>query len=262
MGVASTNGLAVRTQQRYGWRRDAPDMRDFLMAVQPAKELPPEVSLRDQMPPVYDQGRLGSCTANSIGAILQFNQLKQQEADAATPSRLFIYYNERAMEGTIPQDSGAEIRDGIKSVAQLGAPPELLWPYDLAKFARKPTARVYREAAKHQAIRYARVAQDTIAIQTVLADGYPISFGFTVYESFETKVGADGIVPMPQPSERTLGGHAVVLVGYKPIRGQLYFECRNSWGDGWADAGYFWMPAAYVTAPNLASDFWVIEQVE
>lgn len=147
------------------------------------------------------------------------------------------------MEGTIPQDSGAEIRDGIKSVAQLGAPPETLWPYDPGRFARKPTRKVYREAVKHQAIRYARVAQDGIAIQTVLADGYPISFGFTVYESFETKVGADGIVPLPQPSERTLGGHAVVLVGYKQIQGQLYFECRNSWGDRWADAGYFWMPA-------------------
>ena len=120
-------GLAVRTQKRYGWRPDSPDMRDYLMAVEPVKALPRKVSLRAQMPPVYDQGQLGSCTANSIGAILEFNELKQAETDAATPSRLFIYYNERAMEGTISQDSGAEIRDGIKSVAQLGAPPETAW---------------------------------------------------------------------------------------------------------------------------------------
>ena len=122
-------GLAVRTQKRYGWRPDHPDMRDFLLAVEPAKALPRRVSLRSHMPPVYDQGQLGSCTANSIGAILEFNELKQAEPDAATPSRLFIYYNERAMEGTIKQDSGAEIRDGIKSVAQLGAPPETDWRY-------------------------------------------------------------------------------------------------------------------------------------
>jgi C1A family cysteine protease len=255
-------GLAVRTQQRYGWRPDHPDMRDFLLAVEPAKSLPASVSLRKTMPPVYDQGQLGSCTANSIGAILEFNELKQKERDAATPSRLFIYYNERAMEGTVSQDSGAEIRDGIKSVAQLGAPPETFWPYDISKFARKPPAKAYTEAKKHEALRYARVSQSQIGIQSVLAAGYPISFGFTVYESFETEVGSNGIVPMPAPSERTLGGHAVVIVGYKQIRGQLYFECRNSWGTSWGDHGYFWMPEAYVVSPNLARDFWVIEEVE
>jgi len=261
VGDAPT-GLAVRTQKRYGWRPDHPDMRDYLAAVEPLKTLPQTVSLRKQMPPVYDQGQLGSCTANSIGSILEFNEMKQKEKDAATPSRLFIYYNERAMEGTIRQDSGAEIRDGIKSVAQLGAPPESLWPYAISKFAQKPPAKAYKEAVKHEAIRYARVAQTQMGIQTVLASGYPISFGFTVYQSFESDVGADGIVPMPQPSEKTLGGHAVVAVGYKQIKGQPYFECRNSWGTSWADHGYFWMPASYITSSDLASDFWVIEQVE
>jgi C1A family cysteine protease len=255
-------GLAVRTQKRFGWRPDHPDMRDFLLAVEPAKALPRRVSLRSHMPPVYDQGQLGSCTANSIGAILEFIQLKQGESDAATPSRLFIYYNERAMEGTIKQDSGAEIRDGIKSVAQLGAPPETDWRYVITKFATKPPAKAYRDALKHQAIRYARVPQTEMGMQNVLATRYPISFGFTVYESFESDVSSDGIVPMPEPDERTLGGHAVVAIGYKHIRGQLYFECRNSWGPDWGDDGHFWLPASYVTSSSLARDFWVIKQVE
>jgi C1A family cysteine protease len=255
-------GLSVRTQQRFGWRPDLPDTRDYFLAVEPAKTLPPAMSLRTQMPAVYDQGQLGSCTANSIGAILEFNELKQDEAGATTPSRLFIYYNERLMEGTVKQDGGAQIRDGIKSVAQVGAPPEPLWPYAVAKFAVKPPAKAYTAAKKHEAIRYARVLQDQTAIQNVLASGFPISFGFTVYASFENDVGADGIVPMPEPTEQVLGGHAVVAIGYKPIRGQLYFECRNSWGPTWADQGYFWMPAAYLTSASLASDFWVIEQVE
>jgi C1A family cysteine protease len=237
-------------------------MRDFLMAVEPVKALPRSVSLRPQMPPVYDQGQLGSCTANSIGAILEFNELRQSEKGATTPSRLFIYYNERAMEGTVGQDSGAEIRDGIKSVAQLGAPPETDWPYVITRFARKPPAKAYKDALEHQAIRYARVPHTEVGIQNVLAAGFPISFGFTVYESFENSVGSDGIVPMPSPSETVVGGHAVVAVGYKQIRRQLYFECRNSWGPGWGDKGYFWLPTSYVSSGGLASDFWVIEQVE
>src|SRR3954470_19497724 len=137
MSNSRNGGLALRTQKRYGWRADGPAVRGCLLAVEPAKSLPRRVSLRPQMPEVYDQGQLGSCTANSIGAILEFNQLKQEEKDATTPSRLFIYYNERAMEGTVDQDSGAEIRDGIKSVAQLGAPPETDWPYEINEFAAK-----------------------------------------------------------------------------------------------------------------------------
>ena len=260
MSTAPT-GLSIRQQKRYGWRPDTPDQRDYMLAVAPAKTLPASASLRSQMPPVYDQGQLGSCTANSIGAILELNERKQKEKNAATPSRLFIYYNERVMEGTVSEDAGAEIRDGIKSVAQLGAPPETSWPYDVTKFSKKPTAKVYSEAKKHLALRYARVVQDALALQTVLAGGEAISFGFTVYSSFETDVGANGIVPMPQPDEKVLGGHAVVAVGYKQIKGQLYFECRNSWGTGWGDKGYFWMPASYLTSASLASDFWVVDQV-
>jgi C1A family cysteine protease len=135
----------------------------------------------------------------------------------------------------------------------LGAPPESFWPYDITKFAKKPPAKAYTEARKHQAVRYARVVQDATPIQNVLASGYPISFGFTVYSSFEPQVGKNGIVPMPQPQEKTLGGHAVVAVGYKTISGQLYFECRNSWGPGWADRGYFWLPSAYVTTSSLGA---------
>src|SRR3989440_2703094 len=110
----------------YGWIPDLPDQRDHLYAAPPpvVSALPPSSDLRPHCPPVYDQGQLGSCTANAIGAAIQFDRMKQNLSPNFVPSRLFIYYNERVMEGTVSTDSGAQIRDGIKSVAKQGACPE------------------------------------------------------------------------------------------------------------------------------------------
>src|SRR5947209_20497876 len=139
----------------YGWSPDIPDGRDLMYAAPPevVTQLPAVVDLRNQCPGVYDQGQLGSCTANAIGAALEFDQMKQQER-AFTPSRLFIYYNERVIEGTVESDSGAQIRDGVKSVNKQGAPPETEWQYDIAKFRDKPPKNAYDDATRHQAILY------------------------------------------------------------------------------------------------------------
>jgi C1A family cysteine protease len=208
---------------------------------------------------VYDQGQLGSCTANAIGAALQFDQIKQGEHDFL-PSRLFIYYNERQLEGTIGTDSGAQIRDGIKSVNKVGAPPETDWPYDIAKFSQKPPDEAYVDALKHQAISYQRVTRVLGQMKGCLADGYPFVFGFTVYESFESPdVAKTGKAPLPQPGEKVLGGHAVVGVGYDDT--SQTFLVRNSWGTGWGLGGYFTLPYAYLTERGLASDFWTVRRV-
>jgi C1A family cysteine protease len=132
----------------YGWVHDLPDARDFTYSAplfHYPHGLPPLVDLRSECPPIYDQGQLGSCTANGIAAAIEFDQHKKDRKEFV-PSRLFIYYNERAIEGTVSQDSGAQIRDGIKSVATLGAPPESDWAYDIKKFAQKPPSLYRREA--------------------------------------------------------------------------------------------------------------------
>ena len=93
-----------------------------------------------------------------------------------------------------------------------------------------------------------------------LAAGYPFVFGFAVYESFESKeVAQSGVVPMPKPGERVLGGHAVMAVGYDDE--QRNFIVRNSWGSGWGQDGYFLMPYHYLHDPNLASDFWTVRML-
>lgn len=260
------------TIARYGWIPDLPDHRDFLYAVPPQtmQSLPTQVDLRAQCPPVYDQGQVGSCTANAIAAAHEFDQMNQKLPAPCpfTPSRLFIYYNERDMEHTTNSDSGAQIRDGIKSVSQLGVCREdPTWPYDgdpvppNPEVTQKPPQAAYTEALSYVSVQYQRVPQLLAQMQGCLATGYPVVFGFTVYESFESQqVAQTGLVPLPAASEQVLGGHAVAAVGYDDS--QQRFIVRNSWGTGWGLQGYCLMPYAYLTNPHLASDFWTIRLVK
>ncbi|HET9402687.1 MAG TPA: C1 family peptidase [Candidatus Acidoferrales bacterium] len=246
----------------YGWVRDLPDTRDFLYAaplIRFPQGLPPSVDLRSACPPVYDQGQLGSCTGNGIAAAIEFDQRKQGTKEFM-PSRLFIYYNERVMEGTVTHDSGAQIRDGIKSVATLGAPPETDWPYDIQKFAQQPPSAAYANAKQDLVSSYSRVAQNATQMEGCLAEGYPFVFGFSVYESFESdEVANTGMVPMPSSGEQMMGGHCVVAVGYNDAK--RLFTIRNSWGTGWGVKGYCFMPYEYLLTPHLANDFWTIRSV-
>ncbi|MDQ0259443.1 C1 family peptidase [Sinomonas atrocyanea] len=257
-----TAAAAPRTAHSYGWVPDVPDQRDHLFAAprEVMGALPPSVDLTAACPPVYDQGQLGSCTANAIAAALEFDADKEGIAGYTTPSRLFIYYNERAAEHTVASDAGAQIRDGIKSVAAQGACPETEWPYDIGQFAAKPGEQCYIDAKQHRAIAYQRVARSIAQMQGCLAAGYPFVYGFTVYESFEgPEVAHTGVVPMPAPNEQVLGGHAVLAVGYD--NATQCFRVRNSWGDGWGQAGYFTMPYQYLLSTGLASDFWTVRTV-
>ena len=244
----------------YGWMPDVPDHRDLVYAAARITTLPPSVDLRPGCPPVYDQGQLGSCTANAIAAAIQFEQIRQKEPKPFAPSRLFIYYNERVMEHTVGQDAGAQIRDGMKSVNHIGACPETDWPYVITKFARKPPTRAFKDARLGKALSYQRVVQTLDQMKGCLASGLPIVLGISVYESFESQqVARSGIVPMPPISEKLLGGHAILAVGYNDA--EQRFVMRNSWGTSWGMQGYFTIPYAYLTDSNLCDDLWMIQMV-
>ena len=250
-----------------GWLPDLPDQRD--VRFEPAKTfgvgpMPKQVDLRKDCPAIYDQGQLGSCTANALGAAFDFDRRKQGKP-FMTPSRLFIYWNERDLEGTVDSDAGARIRDGVKVLRKLGTPAEVIWPYDIQRFTEKPHDEAFVEAEKNQLLTYQRISRAgkdrTYDMRACLAWGYPFVTGFSVYESFETdEVAKTGIIPMPAPDERVLGGHAVLVVGFDDDK--RYFICRNSWGETWGDEGNFYMPYDYLTNEDLASDMWVLKTVE
>jgi len=243
----------------YGWVPDLPDHRDIMYSAVrkiPAK-LPYAVDLRPMCPPVADQGQLGSCTGNALAGGLEFLEMKDK-VPYIELSRLFIYYDERAFEHTVASDSGAQIRDGIKTLAKQGVCSEKCWPYDISKFTAKAPAPCYKEAATHKITLYQRL-QTVDEMRTCLADGYPFVFGFSVYESFESQqVAKTGVVQIPQSGEKQLGGHAVVGVGYDDS--QKRFTVRNSWGEDWGIKGYFTIPYDYLANRNLSDDFWTIRR--
>jgi C1A family cysteine protease len=245
----------------FGWLPDRPDHRDRLYAAiaRAPRKLPASVDLRPHCSRVEDQGAIGSCTANALVGNLEL-LLKKGGKPARNFSRLFVYYNERVLIGTTGEDSGAFLRDGIKTLVRQGACSEKRWPYRANLLTRKPTPRAYTEGLDHQVLSYHRIIS-LKEMKMCLAEGYPFVFGFTVYESFSgDDVARTGKVDLPKPNEGTEGGHAVMAVGYDDATQR--FLIRNSWGTDWGMGGYFTMPFAYLADRNLSDDFWTIRAFE
>ncbi len=263
--------------RRMGWIPDVPDQRDHRYSAPLAtlKKLPSKVDLSSGFPvPSYDQGRIGSCTANAVAGAIQFCRAKAKQLPDFTPSRLFIYYNERKAEHTVPLDSGAMIRTGIKSVHKVGACKETTWTYDDtpanpdtdlfppgAKAAQRPSGQAYDEAGDYLVLAYSRVPQSLIQMKGCLAAGFPFTVGFSVYASLYDQDGDPKVhVPLPAAGDDLLGGHAVLAVGYDD--GTQSFKLRNSWGATTQEKGNFYLPYAYLTNSDLADDFWTIRLVD
>lgn len=252
--------LKPKDKAFFGWVPDTPDQRDILFKLpKKIKKLPEKVDLREKDLPLFDQGSLGSCTANAISVAFAFNLIKQNQP-FFIPSRLFIYYNTRVLEGNADKDSGATLRNTVKSINKVGLCEEQFWPYDISKFKNKPTTTSYKDAEGNKAIKYERLSRSLYDFKSCLAAGYPFICGFSVYDSFQSReVAKTGKMPMPGPDETLLGGHAVAVVGYDDE--MQCFIVRNSWGVKWGDKGHFYMPYEYLLKRNLSGDFWVIQKV-
>jgi C1A family cysteine protease len=203
-----------------------------------------------------NQGALGSCTAHGIIGAMRYNAIYNGKHDFEL-SRLQLYYDERVIEGAPCEDTGAEIRDGIKCAAKIGVGREYFWPYKIGRFMEKPIVQCYNNAKEHKALTYARVNVSARAIKEALAMDDVVVIGISIYRSFEnSSVSKSGIVPMPKKTEAIIGGHCMYVVGYGQLKG--YFTVRNSWATDWGNKGDCFIPEAYLGNPGMGSDYWVI----
>lgn len=255
----------------FGWHPDLPDFRDWavdaetkspLAGLLSAIEPPPSIDLREFCSPIENQGRLGSCTAQAGVGLVELLE-KKDLGKHVNGSRLFVYKTTRNLLGW-EGDRGAYVRTTLKALAKFGVCPEDYWPYNVDDFDDEPTAFCYAYASTARALRYFRVdhaGKDRpsvlLTIKKLLSKQFPVIFGYPIYVFGDL----DGHIRMPQEGDRLKGGHAVLAVGYDDNRdidgykGALLI--RNSWGVGWGDKGYGWLPYGYVL-DHLAQDFWTI----
>lgn len=242
-----------------GLRLSLPDLRDHRHTPVLAGPLPPKTNNRAAMPPVRDQGPLGSCTAFASTTAAWYTYMREDYHHPYPGSPLFQYWNERFLEGSTASDSGATIADSLKALGQWGICAEHWWPYVPALFAQQPPDAAYANAIRHKATSYARVSQAVDQLKLCLAAGHVVCIGVAVYESFEGPVAAaTGQIPLPQAGERLLGWHAQVVCDYDD--GPGVFTSQNSWGPGFGDAGYLHFSYSYLADAQLSSDWWVLLQ--
>jgi C1A family cysteine protease len=254
-----------------GWRKDLPDPRDYSRGAVPwaslaaeSAQAAAEANFARFAPPIKDQLELGSCVAQGVAGAFEFDGIKNGRGYVPI-SRLFLYKAARRY-GRLQGDSGAMIRDGMRALVRLGSPPEDIWPYRVADFDREPDFVCLGEAQNFQALRYVRLKNLT-EIKAYIRAGFPVVFGFTVFSSIE-RVTGDGWVPFLQPQDRPVGGHCVYACRYDDHRyspawgepaGAIGFA--NSWGTGWGEQGWGWLPYRYF-AEGLCDDFWALISAE
>jgi C1A family cysteine protease len=249
------------TDRKYPLKREKRDLRDYQFrskAFISPSELPKKVDLRQHMPPIVDQGTLGSCTANAIASGLREYLLIHAHEEWTPLSRLYLYWHERELEGRVEEDSGAYIRDGMKVLQKRGVCPERDFPYVITHFKDQPSPMAESDAGRYTIIDYHRIP-DLYAVKAALAEGLPVVIGIAVYESFESpEVAQTGKVPVPKKTrERILGGHALLAVGYQDrgiTSGTVIV--RNSWGTQWGDKGYCYIPYSMFRDPDCIMDMW------
>lgn len=261
--VISRPDGSERRVSGYRYAAPRPDAKPYLASSSRVSRLPPKVDLRPFMTPVENQGGSNSCVANAVAGAYEYLVKRHRGDDAYDVSRLFIYFNARKRSGIEHEDQGSMIADAIDSLREEGACAEETWPYDESVVNEEPSPEAYDEASQFLVEDMQHVPTALDAWRAALAEGYPVIFGMSLFQSFD-KHRKPGLVPMPsarESSRESHGGHAMLCVGYSDP--DKLFIVRNSWGPDWGDQGYCYIPYGYLMNEQFNSgDSWIIRQLE
>jgi C1A family cysteine protease len=231
-----------------------PDDRDYIYKNDSTEVLRESVDLREWDTIVESQNSLGSCSANAITNAYELCVNRMYPEYFTHLSRLFLYYNARVEYGIIEEDEGMFLKDGLKSLSKFGICTEELWPYNPENFTVQPTEECYEDAKKRKISKYQKLISIYYMTQ-VLNYNKPVVFGMQIYDSFMDLNERISTVTFPSRKEKSLGGHAMCMVGYD--LGKKLFLAKNSFGTDWGDKGYCWIPFDYVRQEGY--DIWTFD---
>jgi C1A family cysteine protease len=240
--------------QTYNVKPSLPDVRDYIYKSSGNVALREKVDLRQWDTIVENQDSLGSCSSNALTNAYELMVKQNYPEQFDHLSRLFVYYNTRLEDGTLSEDVGIYLRDGLKAIKKYGVCTESLWPYDLEQWDNTPSEEAYEDAKKRSIIQYQKLIS-TYYITEVLNNNKPVVFGMEIYDSFMQLNQNLSTVSLPSRKEMSLGGHAMCMVGYD-LKKRL-FLAKNSFGSDWGMNGYCWIPFDYIRQEGY--DVWTFE---
>jgi C1A family cysteine protease len=258
--------------RKYGWQRDPANRlyrayrpRQITTLFPNTFDLPAAVPAQAAAFGLMDQGSLGSCTGFGCARAAWWGCLAVHPTPQ--PSPLFLYYNERLIDGDVERDDGSTITTGFHALKQYGICPETDWPYNPNVFAQRPPQRCYVDAELHQALEEERLNPGQLNAEIMDAlfnQNIPVVFGTDLFQQFESSQAAStGVITDPPPGASPIGGHCMVIRGWDQSPASkckvAAWKIMNSWGD-WGDGGACWIPFHYIAL--YASDFWAVPRME
>ena len=207
-----------------------------------------------------NQFQLQACAGNATTVALEMINSIEGKPHVDL-SRLFTYSMSRMLQdddqngqNDLDKDAGTYIRLCFDVLSRFGVCRETTWPYETDKVFTSPSLLAQQEATGHHVKGYYRIrtdGQDRINdILTALRANHPIVFGTKIDQAF-TQLANEG--PVDKPKGSTIGGHAMIIVGYISGKG---FLIKNSWSKKWGSGGFCFMTPEYLMWEDT-NDLWV-----
>lgn len=238
---------------KYNCYRDSLDQRDIIRSYN-SEPLEKHIDLRPHCPGIY-VSKLNDSVTSSLAAIYEYYKILEDKNFIDIPSRLFMYYNERQLLNTIPQDSGSQIRIGLRAMNKFGVSMEKFWKYDTYNLTIKPPDKCYNISDK--LIIYYRLDQTLNTLKQSLIKKKPFVFGCCIYKDYLLSALNGGTILLPKEDEEVIDYISFMCVGFDDNKG--CFIIRNNRGLSWGDKGYGYIPYDYILNKNLSTDFWSFE---